>query len=262
MFWDDAERVSEKALIDGQLMPITTEAEVIQEHGINYLGYVVTRNARKKPIAKNQQANPFLPYEPSMYVGEAGYHHICLLNKFPVLSPHLLICSKEFVAQSAPLTLDDFEAWLLGFTRSDVLGLYNSGPVAGASQPHRHMQVVRADIPLESVICTGGLPFRHCLFLHDELDAERLYQRYLTALELLSLNEDDECLPYNILLTARWMLVLPRSTNNIEGIFANALNYTGRFLVREAKQLKWLQRYGIMRYLSECSVIYRLEGSR
>ncbi|ELR65519.1 Putative ATP adenylyltransferase [Photobacterium marinum] len=257
MFWDDAVLVSEKALAGGELMPITTEAEVIQEHGVNYLGYVVTQNARKKPIAKTQQANPFLPYEPAMYVGEAGKNHVCLLNKFPVISPHLLICSKEFVAQSSPLTSDDFKAWLLGFSRFDVLGFYNSGPEAGASQLHRHMQIVRADIPMEPVISSGKLPFKHCLFVHDELNADRLYQRYMTALELLSLNDNNQgqCLPHNILLTARWMLVLPRSINNIEGVFANALNYSGRFLVKEPKQLEWLQRYGIMRYLSECSVI-------
>ncbi|MGF1729996.1 DUF4922 domain-containing protein [Photobacterium kasasachensis] len=254
MFWNVAEQVTQQALADSLLMPITTEAEVIMEQGVDYLGYVVTPNASKKPIAKAPQANPFLPYEPSMYVGEAGEHHVCLLNKFPVLSPHLLICSKTFIPQTFQLCLADFKAWLLGFDDRDVFGFYNSGPLAGASQPHRHMQLVKADIPLESLIMSGSLPFRHCLFLLSRPSADELYQHYLDALKVLSLIDDEgKCRPYNILLTERWMLVLPRRINNIEGVFANALNYSGRFLVKRPEQLRWLQQYGIMRYLAECS---------
>ncbi len=191
-----------------------------------------------------------------MYVGDAGEGHVCLLNKFPVLSPHLLICSKIFVPQSSSLCKADFDAWLLGFNGSDVLGFYNSGPLAGASQPHRHMQVVKAEIPLESVIKLGLLPFRHCLYSFSELKSADLYQCYLNALDSLSLvdGKGECCLPYNILLTERWMLVVPRTVNNIEGVFANALNYSGRFLVKRPEQLRWLQQYGIMRYLTECSV--------
>ncbi|RWX57030.1 DUF4922 domain-containing protein [Photobacterium chitinilyticum] len=255
MFWNDAARVTRQALVDGYLMPITTEAEVMTEQNVSYLGYIVTANASKKPIAETPQANPFLPYEPSMYVGEAGERHVCLLNKFPVLSPHLLICSKTFVSQSSRLCKVDFDAWLLGFDDSNVLGFYNSGPLAGASQPHRHMQVVKAEIPLESVINSGSLPFRHCLSLFSELKSADLYQCYLNALDSLALDDGEgECLPYNILLTARWMLVVPRTVNNIEGVFANALNYSGRFLVKRPEQLRWLRQYGIMRYLTECSV--------
>lgn len=256
MYWNNAARVSKQALVDGHLMPITTEAETMTEEGVAYLGYVVTHNASKKPIAvTTPQANPFLPYESSMYVGEAGENHVCLLNKFPVLSPHLLICSKTFVPQSAPLSESDFGAWLLGFSERDVLGLYNSGPQAGASQPHRHMQIVKAEVSLESMITCGLLPFKHCFFAFDGLKSGYLHQCYLKALDTLSLRGQGECQPYNILLTERWMLVVPRSTNNIEGVFANALNYSGRFLVKRPEQLQWLQQYGIMRYLTECSVV-------
>ncbi|UXI00127.1 phosphorylase [Photobacterium sp. TY1-4] len=253
MFWNQAETVTRQALDSGDLMPITTEAEIISEQGIDFLGYVVSQNARKKPIALAPGANPFLPYEPAMYVAQAGPDHVCLLNKFPVLSPHLLICSAGFVPQSAPLSRADFEAWRLGFTSEDVLGFYNSGPLAGASQLHRHMQLVKAEIPLEPCIVGGTLPFRHMLFTHQTLEVEALYASYLEALTRLSLVDGDHCKPYNILLTARWMLVFPRSQNNIEGVFANALNYSGRFLVKRPEQLVWLKQYGLLRYLTECA---------
>lgn len=255
MFWSDAERVTQRALAEGKLLPIATEAEVLVEGGVSFFGHVVTNNASKKMTTLKSSANPFLPYDLSLYVGDAGSNHICLLNKYPVLSPHLLICSKAFVSQQSPLALDDFRAWLLGINGSDVLGFYNSGPVAGASQPHRHMQVVKTEIPLEQTITAGQLPFRHCLFVFSKPEASHLYKCYLEALQSLSLQAGDECLPYNILLTERWMLVVPRSANNIEGVFANGLNYSGRFLVKHPEQLEWLQQYGIMRYLSACSVV-------
>ncbi|KHT63302.1 phosphorylase [Photobacterium gaetbulicola] len=254
--WETANRVSERALADGSLMPIVTDAQVLEEEGIAYFAHVVTANATKKFRATSSQGNPFLPYEPSLYVGEAGKEHVCLLNKFPVLSPHLLICSKTFVPQQTCLGLSDFQGWLRGFDHPDVFGFYNNGPVAGASQPHRHMQLVRSPIPLEQVIAAGELPFAHQLTPLQALDAEALYDSYLSMmanLGLLAEAEGENCSPYNLLLTERWMLLFPRSKNNIEGIFANGINYSGRFLVKHAVQLEWLKQYGLMNYLADCS---------
>ncbi|MDV5168433.1 DUF4922 domain-containing protein [Photobacterium rosenbergii] len=254
--WEKAARVSECALADGSLMPIVTDAQVIVEEGITYFGHVVTANATKKFRATSTQGNPFLPYEESLYVADVGKEHVCLLNKFPVLSPHLLICSKAFVPQQTCLSLSDFQGWLEGFVYPDVFGFYNNGPIAGASQTHRHMQLVRSPIPLEQVIAAGELPFAHQLAPLKALDAEALYDSYLSMmarLGLLAETPDGNCDPYNLLLTERWMLLFPRSKNNIEGVFANGINYSGRFLVKREEQLDWLKQYGLMNYLANCS---------
>lgn len=263
MFWNKAEGVAARALALGELMPITTEAQVIEEDNIRFLGHVVTANAGKKPIASKApidsqaKVNPFLPYEPDLYVAEAGENYVCLLNKFPVLSPHLLICSKAFIPQVSALTIADFEAWILGFDKDDVLGFYNCGPVAGASQAHRHMQLVKTDIPLAARIKSGQLPFKHERYLMDAFDACTLHKMYLHALAALDIGPDakGECRPYNLLLTREWMLVLPRTTNNIEGVFANGINYSGRFLVKREEQLAWLKEYGLMNYLTHCGAV-------
>ncbi len=113
------------------------------------------------------------------------------------------------------LTLADFTAWVKGITRSDVLGFFNSGHDAGSSQMHRHMQLVRTSIPLESHIVSGLLPFKHAVFIYSALNSKQLYADYLNAMESLQLNTTklvnglNECLPYNILLTERWMLIIP-----------------------------------------------------
>ena len=259
MFWTKAEQVVERALENGSLLPITTEATAIVENGIEFLGHVVTNNAAKKFTSAKKQDNPFLPYEEDMYVADAGKGHVCLLNKYPVLNPHLLICSREFISQTAPLELQDFAAWIMGFDHDEVLGFYNGGTMAGASQSHRHMQLVKTAIPLEDAILSHSLPFEHRLYRFDSLNSERLYLCYLAGLKELGLSgmqgltDESQCKPYNLILTKKWMLLVPRVTNNIHGVFANGINYSGRFLVKQPEQLAWLQQYGIMRFLGECS---------
>ena len=163
MFWTAAQKVAKQALENGSLMPIATEATVVQQDGVRFLLHIKSANAGKKPIPGKSRGDPFLPYEQEMFVGPAGSSHVCLLNKFPVLVPHLLICTESFVSQTQPLTLSDFEAWLLGFDGPQILGFYNSGTPAGASQAHRHMQLVQTLIPLEEKILSGNLEFSHWL---------------------------------------------------------------------------------------------------
>jgi len=265
MFWTKAEKVIEQALVNNSLLPITTEACVINEAGIDYFGHVVTQHAERKFQSGTKQDNPFLPYEEEMFVADAGESHVCLLNKFPVISPHLLICSREFVPQTSPLELQDFCAWVMGFDSDNVFGFYNSGTMAGASQPHRHMQLVQSSIPLEHAIINHELPFKHHLYQFDSLSGERLYLCYLAGLRELgildkngltndnSLASEQECKPYNLLLTKHWMLMIPRSTNQVNDVFANGINYSGRFLVKEPEQLTWLKEYGMMQFLKDCS---------
>ena len=97
---------------------------------------------KRGPDAKPRRENPFLPYEPELHVADLGDEHVCLLNKFPVMRDHALIVTREFVDQQEPLRPADFAAvWpLLGETGG--LGFYNAGELAGASQRHRHFQVV------------------------------------------------------------------------------------------------------------------------
>ena len=123
------------------------------------------------------------------------------------------------------------------------------------------MQLIKTVVPLEDMILSGKLPFRHKLFTFDRINSEKAYFCYLAAMHdlgltpnnvTLNINEPIECLPYNILLTQHWMLVIPRLTNHIGDIFANALNYSGCFLVKDQQQYDWLTDYGCLRLLTEC----------
>ena len=254
MFWSKAEDVAKQALFTGDLMPIGTEPQVINENGIDFFIHLKSApNSQAKFAPKPKGFNPFLPYEPNMYVADAGSEHVCLLNKFPVLSPHLLICSKGFIEQTAPLTLSDFTAWMMAFEHQQDLGFYNGGGIAGASQPHRHMQLIKTTMPIEALIISGNLPFNHKLYRYEQLNAKTLLQDYQQGMLELERFGQTQCEPYNLLLTNRWMLIIPRSRNNVEGIFANGINYSGHFLVAKTEQINWLQQYGILKFLGKCT---------
>ncbi|MCW9017274.1 MAG: hypothetical protein OQJ89_09930, partial [Kangiellaceae bacterium] len=112
--WERSERVASMALESGSLLPIATSSRVCSQDGIDFQLKVINQNILKKISTSKTQGNPFLPYDKDMFIENIVEHHVCLLNKFPVLSPHILICSNEFIEQRTPLSLLDFEAWCKG----------------------------------------------------------------------------------------------------------------------------------------------------
>ncbi|KAG0367994.1 hypothetical protein BC939DRAFT_271581 [Gamsiella multidivaricata] len=104
------------------------------------------------PVIKQAASvNPFMPHDPKLYVADAGDEHKVLLNKFCIVPRHFLIITKEFQPQTNPLTPDDLLAvWntLMALRNSkDAVAFFNCGSRAGASQAHKHMQVIPLEKP-------------------------------------------------------------------------------------------------------------------
>jgi ATP adenylyltransferase len=55
--------------------------------------------------------------------------------------------------------------------------------------------------------------------------------------------------PYNLLLTRRWMLLVPRSRERVASISVNALGFAGSLFVGERAQLNTVRRLGPMSVL-------------
>lgn len=259
MLWNACAEKTKLALGNGDLLPLTSNDIIYQQEGVNYIVNLLTDNMKIKHSPAVSAQDPFIaPYTHCDYIKDMDTDYVCLLNRFPIVVPHLLICAKDYIPQTSVLTFADFNAWVKGITRSDVLGFFNSGHIAGSSQMHRHMQLVRTSIPLESQIVNGQLPFKHAVFLYKGLNPNQLYADYLDAMESLQLNTTklvnglSECLPYNILLTERWMLIIPRVKNQVETLSGHGVNFSGRFLVSSEQQLAWLENYGFMRFLIDC----------
>src|ERR687886_573732 len=186
--WAKVTERTEHALHCGALQPIPTECKLVEQNGVNFLIRVLPNLARKEEAKKKQEQetttsgkefNPFLPYEEDLFVADISDTHLCLLNKFNVIDHHLLIVTREFEEQDTLLTLQDFEAMWACLAEFDGLAFYNGGKTAGASQRHKHLQLVPlplvqkgAKIPIESVLASAqfegvgtipGFPFVHAI---------------------------------------------------------------------------------------------------
>ena len=176
------------ALQCGALQPIPTAYELVPSEGMDFIVRVISQLARKDAAAQQQRQNaamgkptdPFLPYEPDLFVTHISPTHLALLNKFNVVNHHLLLVTRAFEAQTTWLTQSDFEALWACMFEVDGFAFYNAGPVAGASQSHKHLQLlplplapVGPAIPLASCLTAAslkdpvntlaGLPFLHAI---------------------------------------------------------------------------------------------------
>jgi ATP adenylyltransferase len=57
--------------------------------------------------------------------------------------------------------------------------------------------------------------------------------------------------PYNLLVTRRWMLLVPRSRESFGSISVNALGFAGSLFVRDDAEMRTLRAAGPMRALRE-----------
>jgi len=266
--WQRLVSTTERATRVGALVSVPTRSAIVEECGIPFVVHVSALQDRKTngsgPGTLDHAVHPFLPPDPDLLVSELPPRHIGVLNKFNVIRHHLLIVTRAFEAQDVLLTPGDFVALLTCMNEIDGLGFYNGGTVAGASQTHKHLQLVPLPLgngpspsPLDSVI-DRSLPvgeltripafdFRHAviplaggrLSSHDSAELHGFYCRARAAVGV-----HDETQPYNMLVTRRWMLLVPRSREHWHGVSLNALAFAGSLLVRNRTELERLEMVG------------------
>jgi sulfate adenylyltransferase (ADP) / ATP adenylyltransferase len=281
--WTQILETTGEALNCGALKPIQTEGTVMADGGVDFLVRIVSSLARKDAdkilLAENskgekEKPNPFLPYEKEMFVGDISDTHLCLLNKFNVIQHHLLIVTRAFEHQERLLTVRDFHAIWRCMTEFEGLAFYNGGKIAGASQDHKHLQLIplpmsstgRA-VPMERLFkqpqenpgLVTGLSFVHAfkrfssiMDIPHDMAAQTLYQMYRLMLQQVGMNrftEREETLqstPYNLLFTREWMLLVPRSREFFESISVNALGFAGALLARNPEEMDSIEKKGGM----------------
>lgn len=276
----------------GAIHSIDTEQQLIEEGGVRFVVRSVSALARKDQARGSEagkngdgagRENPFLPYDPDVFVANISPTHVGLLNKFNVIDHHLLIVTRAFEHQETLLSLNDFGALWTCMAEFDGLAFYNGGTIAGASQPHKHLQmlplplagegpgvamepILQAGGDKDTIHAVGGLPFAHAFTRLDPTlmdptlsnqpsTANTLRQRYLAMLEGFALTtaEHDtdarKTKPYNLLVTRKWMLLVPRSRECFASISINALGFAGSLFVRDTAQVDMIRRHGPMTVL-------------
>jgi ATP adenylyltransferase len=276
--WSAIARRSDAARSTGALEPIETEMFTARDRGIPFVVRVASALAarqRRLEQRSDERQNPFLPADPELVVGAISESHLCVVNKFPVIANHALIITRHFEDQQAPLGRGDFEAvWTC--LREGGLAFYNAGPAAGASERHRHFQLVPTPIadpplatPFDAVQAdahfdagigrVATLPFLHGLgrlrAIANQPPAEAagvllgLYQQLARAFGCHRHGQ-----PYNLLVCREWMLIVPRVRAHWRGVSVNGLGFAGALLVPGREELSVVRREGPMRVLANVAV--------
>lgn len=282
-------KVASNALATGALHPIPTDYEFIEDRGVRFFVRILSNLARKdeereKVQKEGKKASPFLPYEQDLFVANISKSHVAVLNKFNVVDNHLLIVTREFEDQETLLTREDFEALDTCMDEYDGLGFYNGGTAAGASQSHKHLQLVPlpltpegVKIPIEPLLqeaklegALGIIPGFTFLHVFARLDAdlispgrvpgENLFAIYREMLRHVGMKAPDAQVrkrqsgPYCLIVSRAWMLLVPRSKEFFEGISINSLGYAGALLIGNELQMQVLRRYGPMMALKNVAL--------
>lgn len=277
---DQAALQTRRALAAGALGPIDTEATLVEDAGLPFVVRVIANLRRKRAATAGPEGDPFAPpYEPDLFVGDLSPTHVVLLNKFPVLARHLLLVTREYESQEAVLTRADCEALLLALSEIDGLAFHNGGEIAGASQPHKHLQLVPLPLAevgpplpfasaLEQIRLEGDLgrspawPFPHAAARMEPAwlrapasGAEALVERYRQMLDAIGRlpDEDGRTGPYNLLATREWLWLVPRTREHAGGISVNALGFAGALLAPDVARRDALVRTRPMQILTEVS---------
>ncbi|MEY2985271.1 MAG: hypothetical protein RLZZ568_1888 [Cyanobacteriota bacterium] len=275
--WPRLIEQSHYALSTGALQPIATESTCLAVGEVQFVVRILVNLQRKTALTqqqRQQKRNPFLPYEPDLFVGQFSETHLGILNKFNAVDHHLLIVTRQFEAQQTPLNPPDFDAAVQVLREKPGLIFYNSGPIAGASQPHRHLQWIpfplgkqQEAFPLASLFQQAlttpeAAPFQLAIApLTDEaFQAENAghvcHQVYCHLLQQLQLQPDphQNPRPYNLLMTSDFMSLIPRCQDSYQGIEVNALGFAGGLLVRNHAQLQTLQDLGPFNLLRQVGI--------
>ncbi|EMD37578.1 hypothetical protein CERSUDRAFT_114219 [Gelatoporia subvermispora B] len=247
-----------------------------------------------------KKADPFTPpYIPALHLGnlkdeEEGIEYAVLFNKFSVVPHHILLVTKDFQSQTAPLLPPDLLQTYLLLEAARKAGrkffaFYNCGDLSGASQPHKHLQLIPIEDdgpPIERLARAANLevterPFalkalpyaNHVHRLPSNLmylpSAEReriLSQAFLSLLDLaISTMRHDPQYPagspsYNVILTLEHIHVIPRRREMYvlqetgEDLSVNALGFAGLLLVKSERELEAVQKESVKNILKGVSL--------
>ena len=275
-----------------------TSLQLEEESGFTFILKIASNLAKKpKPRqADNQPSagvtgakknpNPFLPPERELFVCYLSSTHSLVLNKYNIVPHHSLIITRNYEPQERSLTAADFEATMAVVRAMPKpyggLAYFNCGPQSGASQPHKHIQVIPlplitgpkaqlgathycipfqhsieetlAGVAAWSVTSVHSLPFINFVARINVQKSSQLAETHAFMLrrakEEVGQSDMNE-LSFNTLFTKDFMMLIPRSKESYSSVFCNAMAFAGSFFVRNMDELHAIREIGPLRILSE-----------
>jgi ATP adenylyltransferase len=190
-----------------------------------------------------------------------------VLNKFSLVPLHFLIVTKEFEEQTSRLNASDLSALVesVELLDSPFLAFYNSGKESGASQPHKHLQVIPMEsegLPIEPqlkqaivVDGVGSVPafhFKHGVVHLATWNTKTLLDAYTALTCVLQVTHE----AYNLIVTREHMLMVLRSRERtVDGRFTtNALGYAGYLMAVSEQDATYLEHSRILDLLTQLAM--------
>ena len=262
-YWKKALEQTRLSIDDESLYPLKTD--IITSDLYEKEDFIIRKLDTSK-FNKNKlygpKQNPFSPWEKILEIDKIGDYHQLILNKYPVQKGHILLITNSWKPQNGWLDINDWAA--IQQVNKDTSGLwfFNSSPIAGASQPHRHFQLLRRS--KDEISCP-----REKWFLEMELSKDSdcklkkniivskfnflensisLFELYLELCKKLGLgdpiNNIQPKYAYNLLITNKWIAIIKRSNDHIHGFSINGLGFAGYLLVTEKSDINYLKKFG------------------
>lgn len=227
---------------------------------------------------KGSQQNGTAPQpRPGSDITTAGFEigaikdtHVIAVNKFCYARPHLMLVTADgYRRQHEPLDMSDLDAAWSAITAAgdDYVAIYNCGKDASCSRKHKHMQFM--PMPQDSLAAfldNGGeepdVPFEWAWQRLDSdiktTDAAALVKVYNQLLgkandawrasprvesQTTTPDATDGPCPHNVILTRRWILVIPRRQAAVATTAgANALGMLGVIAVATQEEAdSWIR---------------------
>ena len=263
IYWEKALLKTKISINSNSFFPLkTTDITKNIYKGNDFIIRELDISKFKKNTIIGPKINPFKPWENILEIDSIGDSHQLILNKYPVQLGHLLLITNKWKEQNGWLDKKDWEA--IKTVNKDTTGLwfFNSGPLAGASQPHRHIQLLRRQAselscPREKWILNfSNLNYKNDKFAENiminkfsrSLNEENIYEMYKTLSNKLGLGnpiiDKKPRYPYNLIFTDNWMVLIKRKRDNLYGVSINALGFAGYILVTEKSDITYLKRNG------------------
>ncbi|MBO8204519.1 DUF4922 domain-containing protein [Prochlorococcus marinus] len=272
IFWEKALEQTRLSIDDESLYPLKTDiiTSDLYEKDDFIIRKLDTSKFNKKKLYGPKQ-NPFSPWEKILEIDKIDNNHQLILNKYPVQKGHILLITNSWQPQNGWIDINDWNA--IKKVNKDTSGLwfFNSSPIAGASQPHRHFQLLRRSkdeisCPREKWFlemklvkdCDSKLKKNIIVSKFNFLEnSSSLLELYLELCKKLGLGDPIKDrkprYPYNLLITNKWIAIIKRSNDNIHGFSINGLGFAGYLLVTEKSDINYLKKFGPEKLL-ECFV--------
>lgn len=269
LLWLKALEVSKVAIDCGALQPLKTIEYKITNSKYQYKLRLLENKTPYFNSEYGPRVNPFIPWDKPLEVKSLSDKHVVILNKYPVQLGHMLLITKQWKPQSGWLDKDDFNEIINIEKDTNGLWFFNSSKEAGASQPHRHIQLLRRGE--NEIICPREEWFRSRSNKNNDLTSNMnksisiktrksespydLYKAYKSLCIKMNVGNIDSdkfpLVPYNLLITNEWIAIIRRIKEKSYGFNINALGFAGYFLGKKNSDIKLLVNEGPEKILNE-----------